>query len=82
MPNVFSKLAIPNWVLSALPYINNLFRQYGKHRTTVQRSIIFLLILRSILSIRQIVKAMNKKENVKTRKKNNKKKAEVQLHNI
>lgn len=77
MPNVFSKLVLQDWALSALPYVNNVFRQYGKHRTTIQRSIIFILILRSILSIRRLVKSMKKKGTTKPVKNNKNKKVEV-----
>lgn len=83
MPNVFSKLVLPEWALSTVPYINNIFRQYGKYRTTIQRSIIFVLILRSTLSIRRLILAMKKKETTKvpTESGTRKKKVEVKLYN-
>ncbi|CAO3696731.1 unnamed protein product [Rhizopus microsporus] len=81
MPNVFSKLVLPEWALSTVPYINNIFRQYGKYRTTIQRSIIFVLILRSTLSIRRLILAMKKKETTKvpTESGTRKKKVEVDV---
>lgn len=60
MPNVFSKLAIQEWGLSMVPHVTRLVRGYGKHRTTIQRSILFILILRSVLSLRQIIKSIKK----------------------
>ena len=63
MPNVFSKLAIQEWGLSMVPHVMKLVRGYGKHRTTIQRSILFLLIFRSLLSLRQLVKAFRKSNN-------------------
>lgn len=83
MPNVFSKLVLPEWALSTVPYINNIFRQYGKYRTTIQRSIIFVLILRSTLSIRRLILAMKKKETTKVSNESGtrKKKVEVKLYN-
>jgi hypothetical protein len=63
MPNVFSKLAIQEWGLSMVPHVMKLVRGYGKHRATIQRSILFLLIFRSLLSLRQLVKAIRKSNN-------------------
>lgn len=65
MPNVFSKLAVPlqEWGLSMVPQVNRLVRGYVKNRTTIQRSILFILILRSILSMRQIIKSIKKSNN-------------------
>lgn len=60
MPNVFSKLALQEWGLSMVPHVMRLVRGYGKHRITIQRSILFLLIFRSLLSMRQLVKAFKK----------------------
>lgn len=62
MPNVFSKLAVPlqEWGLSMVPQVSRLVRGYAKNRTTIQRSILFILILRSILSMRQIIKSIKK----------------------
>jgi hypothetical protein len=60
MPNVFSKLALQEWGLRMVPQVTRLVRGYGKHRTTIQRSILFILILRSVLSIRQIIKTIKR----------------------
>ncbi|PHZ08331.1 uncharacterized protein RHIMIDRAFT_286487 [Rhizopus microsporus ATCC 52813] len=79
MPNVFSKLVLPEWALSTVPYINNIFRQYGKYRTTIQRSIIFVLILRSTLSIRRLILAMKKKETTKAPKESGTRKKKVEV---
>lgn len=71
MPNVFSKLAIQEWGLSMVPHVMKLVKGYGKHRTTIQRSILFLLIFRSLLSMRQLVKAFRKSNNDPALKKRN-----------
>lgn len=63
MPNVFSKLAIQEWGLSMVPHVMKSVKGYGKHRTTIQRSILFLLVFRSLLSLRQLVKAIRKSNN-------------------
>ncbi|KAF1798933.1 putative ABC fatty acid transporter [Mucor lusitanicus] len=83
MPNVFSKLAIQEWGLSMVPQVMRLVRGYGKHRTTIQRSILFLLIFRSLLSMRQLVKAFKKSNSALPSKKrqpaNKSKKVEVDM---
>lgn len=69
MPNVFSKLVIQDRIISALSLVKNVVGHYAKHRTTIQRSILFILILRSVLSIRQFIKALKKKSPKKDNKK-------------
>jgi hypothetical protein len=84
MPNVFSKLALQEWGLSMVPQVTRLMRGYGKHRTTIQRSILFLLIFRSLMSLRQLVKAFKKsnKGDAKKRRETKNKKVEVHKHVI
>lgn len=60
MPNVFSKLALQEWGLSMVPHVSRFVRGYGKHKTTIQRSILFVLLLRAVLSLRQIIQTIKK----------------------
>jgi hypothetical protein len=84
MPNVFSKLALQEWGLSMLPQITRLMRGYGKHRTTIQRSILFLLVFRSLMSLRQLVKAFKKsnKGDATTKKRPQTKNKKVEVQNM
>ena len=43
-----------------VPHAVRLAKGYGKHRTTIQRSILFLLLFRSVLAMRRIVKSIKK----------------------
>ncbi|GAA5796800.1 hypothetical protein HPULCUR_002175 [Helicostylum pulchrum] len=60
MPNVFSKLALQEWGLSMVPHLSKLIKGYGKHRVTIRRSVLLILIFRAILSMRQLVKSVKK----------------------
>ncbi|KAI8994960.1 ABC transporter transmembrane region 2-domain-containing protein [Pilobolus umbonatus] len=92
MPNVFSKLIWQEWGLSITPHISQWAKSYMRNRTTIKRSVMLLLLLRSILSIKQLITAFKKSNNtvnsqgVQERKRN--KKVEVnmtffkQLHKV
>lgn len=60
MPNVFSKLAVQEWGLSILPHITRVAKVYARNKTTIQRSIIFVLIFRAVLTLRQIILSIKK----------------------
>lgn len=81
MPNVFSKLAIQEWGLSMLPHVVSLLKGYSRHRITIQRSILFLFIFRSLMSMRRLTQAFQKSQKNDTKKKvkleQQKKKVEV-----
>ncbi|KAI7896775.1 ABC transporter transmembrane region 2-domain-containing protein [Mucor mucedo] len=60
MPNVFSKLALQEWGLSMLPHVSRFAKGYARNKTTIQRSILFVLLFRAVLSLRQIIRSIKK----------------------
>jgi ATP-binding cassette subfamily D (ALD) long-chain fatty acid import protein len=68
MPNVFSKLAFQEWGLSMAPTVAQWIRSYGRHRQTIQRSILLIFLLRSVMSMRQFIIAFRKGGKSKDRK--------------
>lgn len=83
MPNVFSKLALQEWGLSMVPHVSRFAKGYFRNKKTIQRSILFVLIFRALLSLKQVIGSI-KKSNAddaksSTKRKQNKKVA-VSIH--
>ncbi|KAI7902840.1 ABC transporter transmembrane region 2-domain-containing protein [Cokeromyces recurvatus] len=79
MPAVYSKLASSEWGLFILPHLSQLLKSYRKHRTTIHQSILIIFLLRSLLSLKKLIKAVQKKNTTTTITKKKNEKVQVDI---